>query len=233
MPSATSLILQGEWGQDEKPSFDDKSLLRFISNCQGHDGGFGQAPLLEGHSGLNFCAIAALACLDKLKGETTDRNPCLHLGSIDIKHNIHWMLQRQTAWVDEDDTSSSDSGSDEDQDQDSQYPVGFNGRLGKMADTCYCFWNAGALSILSSSQDTFSQPSPADGSLSQQPSPLDLIDGPGLRTYLLTKNAAHHRRLREGSWCGPRCDAFVPRPRCAGGDQGGRAEGDRLGVGCE
>ena len=65
----TAWILQTGCGTETKLPFDETALMGFIANCQGHDGGFGQSPMLEPHSGLNFCAVAALSCLDRTKKE--------------------------------------------------------------------------------------------------------------------------------------------------------------------
>jgi geranylgeranyl transferase type-1 subunit beta len=170
-------LLQAD--HDQLP-FDEAALRRFVSNCQGHDGGFGQSPLLEGHSGLNFCAIAALGCLDRRKKSNQAQSEQSASataskysdGWIDINANIEWILQRQTTWVEDEDESASeadDEAPNSTQNQDDTQPIsssdsipddilpipdpaaGFNGRPNKMADTCYCFWNAGALAILSDS----------------------------------------------------------------------------------
>ncbi len=143
-------ILQTGLEKDEKLPFNESALVGFIANCQGHDGGFGQSPMLEAHSGLNFCAVAALGCLNRMKD--AGKRP-LDSKSMDINTNIDWMLQRQTTWVDEDTSSDEESSSNESDHAnhdvlDESTIAGFNGRLGKMADTCYCFWNVGALAIL-------------------------------------------------------------------------------------
>lgn len=154
----TACILQAGCGAEAKLPFDETALMGFIANCQGHDGGFGQSPMLEPHSGLNFCAVAALSCLDRTKeGRRTQGSAC-DANYVNMDHNIDWILQRQTTWVDEDDSSDEDDNSSDDvpnqPDAPEQpahpqpIPAGFNGRLGKMADTCYCFWNVGALAIL-------------------------------------------------------------------------------------
>lgn len=76
------------------------------------------------------------------------------------------MLGRQTTWVEEDDedddedeeddvapssaepkNSSSATAVETDQSNQQKMIAGFCGRCGKMADTCYCFWNAGALAV--------------------------------------------------------------------------------------
>ena len=185
--AGTAYILQSGLAEDEKLPFDEQALMRFISNCQGHDGGFGQAPLLEAHSGLNFCAIAAMGCLDRLCGSRDQKKGAFSTHSLDINHNIEWILQRQTTWVEENDDSDSESGSNDLPQHDKAtedsppqaIPAGFNGRLGKMADTCYCFWNTGALAIF-------------DQSSLEPTNPTSFfIDTPSLRSYIL--NLAQHQ----------------------------------------
>lgn len=152
----TVYILNYGTEYNEKLPFNDRSLRRFVANCQNADGGCGQSPLLEAHSGLNFCAIATIACLDRLRGDETMEEGIDTHSSLDFSRNVDWMLQRQTSWVDDDDSSDDqDEGPTDDGHKDAEdasepppLAVGFNGRLGKMADTCYCFWNGGALAIL-------------------------------------------------------------------------------------
>lgn len=68
------------------------------------------------------------------------------------------MLDRQTTWIDDD--PSDDESTDDSTQQPPQEPsiestrlseeitiAGFCGRTGKVADTCYCFWNVGALTV--------------------------------------------------------------------------------------
>ena len=160
-------ILQGEGnGVEPKMDFDDLGLRRYIANCQSVEGGIGQGPLLEAHSGLNYCGIAALSFLGLLEVPPTSIQEVAERSNVDISSCTRWMLERQTTWIDEDDEDS-----DEDEDQsptedlhnndqpsfdlsslqvalDPQTAIaGFNGRCGKIADTCYCFWNVGALAV--------------------------------------------------------------------------------------
>jgi geranylgeranyl transferase type-1 subunit beta len=194
----------------DQPPFDEAALRRFISNCQSHDGGFGQAPLLEGHSGLNFCAIAALGCLDRRKkSSSNESDPSTWTSassedSIDLNANIEWILQRQTSWVEDEFESDSESEPDneisnpnpisnpnEPQSPNSPEPLpndqpprdppaGFNGRPNKMADTCYCFWNAGALAIFSDSLSNRNHNHNHDQAHDLSP----LLNIPSLHTYL-------------------------------------------------
>lgn len=75
------------------------------------------------------------------------------------------MLERQTTWIededDEDDEeqNATDVPASKDQSlnehssknmdlQELDAIAGFCGRSGKIADTCYCFWNVGALTVV-------------------------------------------------------------------------------------
>lgn len=77
------------------------------------------------------------------------------------------MLERQTTWIEDEDDDDEEEDGDQEQQQpakvepvdsgqptESQEPdpdpnpiAGFCGRCGKIADTCYCFWNVGALKV--------------------------------------------------------------------------------------
>ncbi|EXJ75875.1 uncharacterized protein A1O5_00383 [Cladophialophora psammophila CBS 110553] len=165
-------ILQGNGEHAERPGFDEAGLQRYIANCQSHEGGIGQAPLLEAHSGLNYCGIATLSFLALLQKPAVSVQEMAERANVDTSICTRWMLDRQTTWIEEDE--------DEDEDEDNQRgdradietkqeaaqplspdvskmqislvaqkPIaGFCGRCGKIADTCYCFWNVGALAIL-------------------------------------------------------------------------------------
>ncbi|KIW42663.1 uncharacterized protein PV06_06190 [Exophiala oligosperma] len=163
----TLCILQGRGLDGGSESLIDATKLKeYILNCQSHDGGIAQQPLLEAHSGLNYCGIATLSFLGLLQNPPVPAYEVAGQTGLDTEACIKWMLDRQTTWVEEEDE-------DEDEDEDEEDDVahnsaeqqisssveadpsrlqktiaGFCGRCGKMADTCYCFWNAGALAIL-------------------------------------------------------------------------------------
>jgi len=165
-------ILQSEDDGLEALAFDQTKMLQYIVNCQSHDGGFGQAPLLEAHSGLNYCAVAALSFLGAMKSPGIDATAMARQAGVSILSCTTWMLDRQTTWIDEDDLEDDggeggeerggehDGGKPETQQKrglsmsslqqhlPTENPIaGFNGRCGKVADTCYCFWNVGALAV--------------------------------------------------------------------------------------
>ncbi|EXJ81418.1 hypothetical protein A1O3_07710 [Capronia epimyces CBS 606.96] len=196
----TMKILQGN---EQSIEIDAFRLRQFITNCQSHEGGFGQAPLLEAHSGLNYCAIAALSFLGLLRNPPESIQQVASQAKLDVTGCVRWMLDRQTTWIDgEDEDEDEDSEDDDergdederkekdfkhDEDEPQKQPLnlsslrdglmaqepaagaGFCGRCGKMADTCYCFWNVGALAILQQHQ---------------------LVDIEALRRYLL-QHVAH------------------------------------------
>lgn len=168
-----------------KPIFDEDALIHYILSCQSSNNGFAESPLREPHSGLNYCAVGTLELLGRLGGPSSVRarevlgelGPC-----------VRWLLERQTTVLYEE---AVDDEQDEDGDTDgtsssksataalnnlsknlvidpgdTSHIAGFNGRDNKIADTCYCFWNSGALAMLNS---------------------LHLADLPAVRLYLLEK----------------------------------------------
>ncbi|KAL9620812.1 MAG: hypothetical protein Q9160_004712 [Pyrenula sp. 1 TL-2023] len=86
---------------------------------------------------------------------------------ISLETCVRWITARQTLDLDDDDEDPIDltDGKAKQQWQGSRY-AGFNGRQNKVADTCYAFWNLGALAMLNR---------------------RDVIDKEGLRQYLLGK----------------------------------------------
>jgi len=144
-----------------KPAFDEDRLIDYILSCQNYNGGYGESPLREPHSGLNYCAIATLELISRLNGPSSDRaNQALK----DSGRCIRWSLDRQTSvlcdeeQVENEEDEDEDDGSHVDGDLSSLTKsstscsaddeiVGFNGRDNKIADTCYCFWNSGTLAV--------------------------------------------------------------------------------------
>ena len=121
-------------------------------------------------AGLNYCAIATLSFLGLLQEPPKPVEEVASQASIDTPGCIRWMLDRQTSWIEEDDEDDEDDEEEEDNEERekasldlssikddlmnaSKIIAGFCGRCGKIADTCYCFWNVGALAV-SPSNDT-------------------------------------------------------------------------------
>lgn len=76
------------------------------------------------------------------------------------------MLDRQTTWIEEDETDGEENDEDDLDHPSSDMSgtsdglnqrviAGFCGRCGKIADTCYCFWNVGALAVSVSTKAPF------------------------------------------------------------------------------
>ena len=182
-------MLRDGRADDASLMFDEGGMVRYIQSCQSYEGGFSEGPYREAHSGLNYCAVGALSFLSTLPSPGHDsaifRTIQETYGKkIDLEACIKWMLLRQTTYIEDDEDED-----DEDNEQihtKTSFPskttttkdrnsftttseplnVGFNGRTNKIADTCYSFWNLGALAILGKQH---------------------LIDQEHLRHYLLTK----------------------------------------------
>lgn len=144
----------------QKPSFDEDGLIRYIQSCQDLSGGFGVSPFREPHSGLSYCGIGALAFVQCLRQKPRDQVVDL---IPDAGRCLKWLLDRQTTFVDEDeenDNGKVDCESEDDLNQNATSSTlnqpaticvaGFNGREAKIADTCYAFWNTGALAVSTS-----------------------------------------------------------------------------------
>ncbi|KAJ9605162.1 geranylgeranyl transferase type-1 subunit beta [Cladophialophora chaetospira] len=180
-------ILQGDAVNGANFTINEQSLRKYIANCQSPEGGIGQAPLLEPHSGLNYCGIATLSFLGLLKHPAVSVEEMANQAEVDVASCTRWMLDRQTTWVEDDDDDDDDQDEDETPNVNQGQKIqpsslvmsslqgdlehhgiiaGFCGRCGKIADTCYCFWNVGALAIL------------------QQHRLVDIVS---LRSYLLGK----------------------------------------------
>jgi len=111
-------------------------------------------------AGYSFCAVAALALLDRPADQTgpgvDGEGPALRRGISDRPALVKWLAARSFAYAEPPDAA------DEDPENFLQPPalsaldlpegapahVGYNGRCNKVADTCYCWWVGGTLSIL-------------------------------------------------------------------------------------
>jgi geranylgeranyl transferase type-1 subunit beta len=171
-------------GEGDEVGLDEEKMVGYISRCQSYEGGFSEGPYREAHSGLNYCAVGALAFLERgnggeMRGELWER----YKGRIDLEACVKWMLQRQTTYIEDEEEGDSDSNDDSPAHNPQFHPppkieppdnsttplpphAGFNGRTNKIADTCYSYWNVGALSVLGKA---------------------GLIDKSRLRNYLLEK----------------------------------------------
>ena len=104
---------------------------------------------------MTYCALGALSLLGKLPSGTSCQNININAAStstpiINLPPIIKWLVDRQVPYQ----PSPSE---DNDNDEVSTLPTpsdlpptiaGFQGRAGKLADTCYSFWVGGSLDIL-------------------------------------------------------------------------------------
>ncbi|PGH14841.1 hypothetical protein AJ80_05767 [Polytolypa hystricis UAMH7299] len=154
---------------------DVDGLVSYIDSCQTYDGGFAQAPLNESHAGLTYCAVATLSFLGRTPPalhpgttrfeelvqwlsyrqttqleEDDDDDDDSQETSADSQESSRLLTPQTPPELSVDDTISALA----DLQLASERPLeelnwaGFNGRVNKIADTCYCFWVTGALSML-------------------------------------------------------------------------------------
>ncbi|GAW23082.1 hypothetical protein ANO14919_126320 [Xylariales sp. No.14919] len=149
-------VLGGAEG-DKSLDFDVDALVGHIRRAQTFDGGTSESSTHESHSGYAYCAVAALALLDASDPDSSATpNRYIHAGIPSIPALVHFLVSRQFAYLD-----PSDDGKEEEEhyydtalSPDNTIPLmaGFNGRLNKLPDTCYTWWNSGALSLLGEQQ---------------------------------------------------------------------------------
>jgi geranylgeranyl transferase type-1 subunit beta len=114
-------------------------------------------------AGLNYCGIATLSFLGLLQKPPTPAHEVARQAGVDTAGCTKWMLDRQTTWIEDEDEDEEEGEVDDaelkndsldmsamrEQLDTQKMIAGFCGRCGKMADTCYCFWNVGALAVSS------------------------------------------------------------------------------------
>ncbi|KAI8950512.1 terpenoid cyclases/Protein prenyltransferase [Xylaria longipes] len=144
---------------DRSLDFDVDALVGHIRRAQTFDGGMSESSLHESHSGYAYCAVAALALLDSANPDpSAPPHRYIHAGIPSIPSLVHFLVGRQFAYSDpRDGDDDGDDGDDNNAPTDLSslslsdavpHLAGFNGRLNKLPDTCYTWWNSGALSLL-------------------------------------------------------------------------------------
>ncbi|KAI0909131.1 terpenoid cyclases/Protein prenyltransferase [Ustulina deusta] len=143
---------------DKSLDFNVDALVGHIRRAQTFDGGMSESSTHESHSGYAYCAVAALALLDSAGPDPSSTpNRYIHAGIPSVPALVHFLVSRQSAYLD-----PSDDGGDDNDTANHPLPdlspssstdtipqmAGFNGRLNKLPDTCYTWWNSGALSLL-------------------------------------------------------------------------------------
>ena len=146
----------------------------YVRSCvNGYDGSIGLIPGQESHGGACYTALAGLGLCAEALGETLDLEALIGLN----EHAFaKWCLSRQVGeW-------SGDSG-----------VGGFQGRMNKVADTCYTFWVLGALQVLDRGKIRGNSTS-----IQRNIEWLDLYDAKSIRRYLLSECSGTHDHLRGG-----------------------------------
>jgi len=160
--------------ESEKFEYSDiniENLVNHIRFGETYDGGLSEDTEHESHGGYTNCAIATLSLIDRLP--TSKAVEMKRPGLTNLPATIRWLVARQIEYIEEEDDDDEQEEADDLQelrerlagvykdnsaskglpclaDASSHGPivVGFNGRLNKPVDTCYCFWATASLDML-------------------------------------------------------------------------------------
>ncbi|OKL61886.1 hypothetical protein UA08_02837 [Talaromyces atroroseus] len=184
----TLLILGDDLGRLKR-----RECLQWLPKLQRKDGSFGEL-LGAGEEIEGVLPVGALSFLERTE-KGSNQTTILSPQSQRFDSLLKWLLSRQTHEMEDEDDEETDANEHSETEANASQLLetkntakinqqignlpdippfsstsltwtGFNGRLNKIADTCYCFWVTGALGIM------------GQGSL---------IDTAGLRHYLLDK----------------------------------------------
>lgn len=205
-------ILRGDVPEGDEAYVEDidvDALVRHIHRSQSYDGGFSESLGHESHAGYAYCAVAALALLDRpVEGATSGseeggqqaasphytQSRLLQEGIGDIPGFISFLVSRQFAYLEAQEKKAEDDDEDPEtanfqmaglslsEPNEHTKHIGFNGRCNKVADTCYTWWVLGSLSILGVLDGSASTSSPSPSTATVGPAALAAA-----RTFLLDK----------------------------------------------
>lgn len=211
LAAAIRWILRGDVGPEEESYVEDinvAALVQHIRRSQSYDGGFSESLGHESHAGYAYCAVAALALLDRPinndistspeaeKQETSSsphytQSKILQDGIGDIPRFISFLASRQFTYLEKKAEEEDDDDEDpetanfqmvglslSDNAQEDTKHIGFNGRCNKVADTCYTWWVLGSLSILGVLGDQQQQHAPSPAGSPPSPSPATAVVDP-------------------------------------------------------
>ncbi|PSR84109.1 terpenoid cyclases/protein prenyltransferase alpha-alpha toroid [Coniella lustricola] len=179
LAAAIRWMLRGDVPPDHPDYVEDidvPALVNHIRRGQTYDGGFAESWRHESHAGYGYCAVAALALLDRpLQATSTAstedsaiEHTALPYQSETIKQGIpstsafiSWCFSRQFVYLSKEDQQDEDEDEDDPETAnfslanlssdsttaDAKY-IGFNGRCNKVADTCYVWWTLGSLAVI-------------------------------------------------------------------------------------
>lgn len=210
LASSIRWMLRGDVPEGDGAYVEDidvAALVRHINRSQSYDGGFSESLGHESHAGYAYCAVAALALLDRptesgtsgSEGQQTSsthytQSRSLQEGIGDIPGFISFLVSRQFAYLEAQEKKAEEDDEDPEtanfqmaglslsETHDDTNHIGFNGRCNKVADTCYTWWVLGSLSILGVLDDA--SPTPASF---PSPTTVDPAALGAARTFLLDK----------------------------------------------
>lgn len=204
-------MLRGDLPLEDDEYVDDidvPALVAHIHRGQTYDGGFAESWQHESHAGYAYCAVAALAMLDRPLESGSDgdeqRTPyhfakdseILCKGVGDLQRLVSFLMSRQFAYIN---PPSKEEEDDDDDDEDPETAnfrladisltddakyIGFNGRCNKIADTCYTWWTQGTLAVLGLLNASFPPSSPSSTTTTMPADPTSLK---AQRAFLLEK----------------------------------------------
>ncbi|KOS20858.1 Geranylgeranyl transferase type-1 subunit beta [Escovopsis weberi] len=145
-------MLKGGGAREEEEDVDVEKMVEHIRGVQTYDGGISESSQQESHAGYAYCAVAALALLDRAASTTC---PALQQGIADRGGLLKWLAHRQFVYRSADEERQDESEvnyveaalGEMSLDEGCARPhrhVGFNGRWNKKADTCYAWWLLGS-----------------------------------------------------------------------------------------
>lgn len=208
-------ILRGDVPENDDAYVEDidvAALVRHIRRSQSYDGGFSESLGHESHAGYAYCAVAALALLDRPveggasepEAEEQQQTPTPHYsqsrllqeGIPDIPRFISFLISRQFAYLEKEEQKAEEDEDEEDPEtanfqmaslslsepDQDTKHIGFNGRCNKVADTCYTWWVLGSLSVLGVLNTSSSSPPSSQSHNTVDPSALKAA-----RAFLLDK----------------------------------------------
>ncbi|KAL1843436.1 hypothetical protein VTJ49DRAFT_1546 [Mycothermus thermophilus] len=199
--AAVRWILRGDVKEGEPgwvEDFDTDALARYILSSQTYDGGFAGSSQEEPHAGYAYCAIGALALLDRPINGNPQSSGTLVANIRNRRGLIHWLASRQFVYLDPPESQDDDRSDDDDDEENFRLPqrlsdlsltenlrhVACNGRTNKVADTCYTWWVGAALANLGLGLGSEQGDGVSDGV-----APDLLLDRAGARRFLLERMA--------------------------------------------
>ncbi|KAJ4113233.1 geranylgeranyl transferase type-1 subunit beta [Fusarium equiseti] len=155
LASCIRWMLRGDVKEGDEGWVEDLDVDKMVAHIRGgqtYDGGVAESSQHESHAGYAYCAIGALSLLDRPLDSTAVHPPenALKEGVPNREGLIQFLASRPFSYLPQEEESDEvEENFIESKLGDTDYGhVGFNGRWNKKADTCYCWWVGGTLSML-------------------------------------------------------------------------------------